>query len=89
LKRYKLPGTEQISAEFVQPEGKALCFQVYKLSNFTWNEKQLPEQFSLHPSIILNIKIRGESQQSVTQFISYFMLTFANKRMSLLVLFDK
>jgi hypothetical protein len=44
LTRCKLPCIEQMSGEFVQPKGKTLCSEIYKLIDFIWSEEELPEQ---------------------------------------------
>jgi hypothetical protein len=46
LKRYKLPGADQILAEVIQTGGETLCSEIHKLINSVWNKEELPEQFT-------------------------------------------
>jgi hypothetical protein len=45
LKRYKLPGNDQIPAELIKARGRKTCSEIHKLSNSTWNEEVLPEEW--------------------------------------------
>jgi hypothetical protein len=40
LKRYKSPGSDQIPAELIQPEG-----EIHKLVNSDWTKEELPDQW--------------------------------------------
>jgi hypothetical protein len=44
LKRYKLPGSDQIPAELIQAGGKILRSKFHHLINSIWNWKELPDQ---------------------------------------------
>jgi hypothetical protein len=44
LKKYKSPGSDQISAELTQPGGEILLSPIHKLINSVWNKKELPDQ---------------------------------------------
>jgi hypothetical protein len=64
LKGYKLPGTDQITAELMQTAGNTLRFEIHKLTNSIWSE-ELPQQ--LKESVIVTIyrnseKMRGNIQ---------------------------
>jgi hypothetical protein len=41
LKKYKLPGSVQISAELIQAGNKILLFAIHTLINSIWNEKRI------------------------------------------------
>jgi hypothetical protein len=43
LKRYKLPGNDQIPAELIQAGGEILCSKNHKL---IWNKEELPDQWT-------------------------------------------
>jgi hypothetical protein len=45
LKRYKLPGIDQILAEIIQAGSNTLCSEIHKHINSIWNEEELPEQW--------------------------------------------
>jgi len=42
MKRYKQPGTDQISAEPIQAGGNMLSSEIYKL-NSIWTKEELPQ----------------------------------------------
>jgi hypothetical protein len=44
LKKYKLPGSDQIPAELIQAGGEILLPAIHKLVNSTWNKEELPHQ---------------------------------------------
>jgi hypothetical protein len=44
LKRYKLPGSDQIPAELIQAEGGILRSNIHRLINYIWNKEKLPDQ---------------------------------------------
>jgi hypothetical protein len=44
LKRYNLPGSDQIPAEFIQAGGEILYSKIHKLINSIWNKEDLPCQ---------------------------------------------
>jgi hypothetical protein len=43
LKKYKLPGSNQILAELIQAGGETLRSEIHKLMNSAWNKEELPE----------------------------------------------
>jgi hypothetical protein len=43
LKRYKLPGSDQIPAELIRAGGQTLRSEIHKLINSLWNEDELPK----------------------------------------------
>jgi len=45
LKRYKLPGNDQIPAELIKAGGRTTCFEIHKLSNSIWDKEVLPEEW--------------------------------------------
>jgi hypothetical protein len=45
LKKYKLPGSDQILAELIQAGGKMLLSVIHKLINSVWNKEELPDQW--------------------------------------------
>jgi hypothetical protein len=53
LKKYKLPGSDQIPAG-----GEMLLSAIHKLINSVWNKEELPDQWK--ESIIVPIHIKGD-----------------------------
>jgi hypothetical protein len=45
LKRYKLPGADQIPAELIQAEGETLYSEIHKLIKLIWNKEELLHQW--------------------------------------------
>jgi hypothetical protein len=45
LKSHKLPGTDQIPAEFIQVGGNTFHFEIHDLINSIWNKEKLPQQW--------------------------------------------
>jgi hypothetical protein len=45
LRKYKSPGSDQISAELVPAGGKTLWSELHKLINSIWNKEELPNQW--------------------------------------------
>jgi sorting nexin-29 len=45
LKRHKLKGIHQISAEFIKAGSSKICSEIHKLINSIWNKEELPEQW--------------------------------------------
>jgi hypothetical protein len=45
LKRYKVPGSDQIPAELIQSGGETLRYDIHKLIMLIWNEEELPHQW--------------------------------------------
>jgi hypothetical protein len=43
LKRYKLPGSDEIPVELIQAGDKILRSKTHKLSNSIWNKEELPD----------------------------------------------
>jgi hypothetical protein len=43
LKKYKLPGSDEIPAELIQTGGKILLSAIHKLKNSIWNKEELPD----------------------------------------------
>jgi hypothetical protein len=58
LKRYKSPGSNQISAKLIQEGGEILCSEIHKVINSMWNKEELPEQWK--ESIIAPIYKMGD-----------------------------
>jgi hypothetical protein len=58
LKRYKLPGCDQIPAELFQPRGEILCSKIHKLIKSIWNKEKLPDQWK--ESFIVPVHTRGD-----------------------------
>jgi hypothetical protein len=59
LKKHKLPGSDQISAELIQTGGEMLMSAVHKLIHSIWNKEQLPDQWK--ESIIVPIHKKSGS----------------------------
>jgi hypothetical protein len=47
LRRYKSPGTDQISAELIQVGGETLQSEIHKLINSIWSKEELPDQWNM------------------------------------------
>jgi hypothetical protein len=45
LKKYKLPGSDEIPPEQIQAGGKILLSVIHKLINSVWNKEKLPDQW--------------------------------------------
>jgi hypothetical protein len=45
LKRYKVPGSDQIPAELIQEGGEILHSEIHKLIMLIWNKEELPHQW--------------------------------------------
>jgi hypothetical protein len=58
LKRYKLPGSDQIPAELTQAGGETLRSDIHKLINSIWSREDLPDQWK--ESIIVPIHKKGD-----------------------------
>jgi hypothetical protein len=43
LKRYKLSGVDQVSAEFIKAGGRKICFEIHKLISPIQKEEDLPQ----------------------------------------------
>jgi hypothetical protein len=56
LKKYKLPGSDEIPAELIQAGGEILLPAIHKLINSVWNKEKLPDQWK--ESIIVPIHNR-------------------------------
>ena len=53
LKRHKLPGIDQIPAEFIKSEARTIHSEIHKLIISVWNKEELPEECNY--SVILLI----------------------------------
>jgi hypothetical protein len=58
LKKYKSPGSDQISAELIQGEGETLVSAIYRLVNSIWNKEVLSDQWK--ESIIVTVHRKGD-----------------------------
>jgi hypothetical protein len=61
LKRYKSPGSDQISVELIQAGGKILRSKIHKLINSIWNKEILPDQWK--ESIIVPVHKKGDKTE--------------------------
>jgi hypothetical protein len=62
LKKYKLPGSDQILAELIQVGGEILWSEINKLVNSIWNKEELPDQWK--ESVIVLIYKKGDKTDS-------------------------
>jgi hypothetical protein len=62
LKRYKLPGSDQIPAELIKTGGEILRSKVHKLINSIWNKEKFPDQRK--KSIIAPVHKKGDKTDS-------------------------
>jgi hypothetical protein len=58
LKKYKLPGSDQILIELIQAGGEILLSAIHKLINSVWNKEELPDQWN--ESIIVPIRKKDD-----------------------------
>jgi hypothetical protein len=42
LKRYKVPGSDEIPEELIQAGGETLRSKIHKVNNSIWNKEELP-----------------------------------------------
>jgi hypothetical protein len=61
LKKYKTPGSDQISAELIQAGGEILLSAIHKLINSVWNKEELPDQWK--ESIIIQVYKKGNKTE--------------------------
>jgi hypothetical protein len=59
LKRYKSPGSDQIPAELIQPEGEMSLSAIHKLINFVWNTEKCSDNWK--ESIIVPVHKKGDN----------------------------
>jgi hypothetical protein len=58
LKKYKSPGSDEISEELIQAGGEMLLSAIHKLINSVWNKEELPDQWK--ESIIVPVHKKGD-----------------------------
>jgi hypothetical protein len=58
LKKYKSPGSDQITAELIQAGGEMLLSAIHKHINSIWNKEELPDQWK--EFIIVPIRKKGD-----------------------------
>jgi len=58
LRKHKSPGIDQIPAEMIKAGGRTIRFDISKLTNSTWNEEELQEEWK--ELIILPIYKKGD-----------------------------
>jgi len=58
--RHKLPSTDQIPAELIKAEGRAIRSEIHKLINSVWNKEELPEEWK--ESIIVPVYKKGDKR---------------------------
>jgi hypothetical protein len=58
LRRYKLPGLDQIPAELIQTGGETLRSEIHRLIKLIWNKEELPHQWK--ESIVVSIRKKGD-----------------------------
>jgi hypothetical protein len=51
LKRYKLPGIDEVPLELVQSGSKALCSETHKVAESMWNKKELCQQWKKYITV--------------------------------------
>jgi hypothetical protein len=62
LKRYRVPGSDQIPAELIQAgRGGILHFEIHKLIMLIWNKEELPHQWK--ESIVIPIHKKGDKTE--------------------------
>jgi hypothetical protein len=68
LKKNKSPGSDQILAELIQPDGETLLSVIHKLINFIWNKEDLPYQSRRVTKLIVIIILGCLCYQLHTKF---------------------
>jgi hypothetical protein len=58
LKRYILPGIDQIPTELIQAVGNTLCFEIHKCINSILNKEELSQQWKEY--VIVPIYKKGD-----------------------------
>jgi hypothetical protein len=58
LKKYKLPGSDQMLSELIQAGGEVLLYVIHKLIHSIWNREELPDQWK--ESMIVNVHQKGD-----------------------------
>jgi len=53
LKRYQLPGNDQIPAELIKAGGRTTCSEIHKFSNSIWNKEVLPEEWKESITVLM------------------------------------
>jgi hypothetical protein len=57
MKRYNLPGADQIPAEMTQAEEKKFHSKIHKLIKLIWKKQELPHQWK--ETTVISIHKRG------------------------------
>jgi hypothetical protein len=57
LKKYKTPGSDQITAELIQAGGETFVSVINKLFNSIWNKEELPDQWKESISVAIHKKV--------------------------------
>ena len=47
VRKYNLPGIDQITAEFDYAGGGSMCSEIHKIMNYIMNKEELPQQSKL------------------------------------------
>jgi hypothetical protein len=61
VKRFKCPGSDQISAKLLQAGGEILRYKIHKLIKFIWTKEELPGQWK--ESIIVPVRKKGDKTE--------------------------
>jgi hypothetical protein len=83
LKKYKSPGSDQISAKLIQAGGKILLSVIHKLINSVWNMEELPDQWK--ESIIVPVHKNGD-KTDCNNYRGISLLSSSNKIISNILL---
>jgi hypothetical protein len=69
LKKYKSPGSEQITAGMIQSGGETLLSEIHKLINYIWNKEKLTNQWK--ESITAPLYKKGDK----THYSNYYAIS--------------
>jgi hypothetical protein len=76
LKKYKLPGSEQIPAQLNHAAGETLLSEIHKLINSIWNTEELPDLWKESITVLLYKK--GDQMTAVIT-VGYYCYQFHTK----------
>jgi hypothetical protein len=74
LKKYKLPGADQILAELIQAGGETLYSKIHTLIDSNWNKEELPQHWT--ESIIVPVYKDNKTDSSNYRGISLLSTSY-------------
>jgi hypothetical protein len=83
LKKYKLPGIDQILAQLIQAGSETLWSEIHRVINSTWNKEEFLDQWKV--SIIVSICKKGDKTEC-SNFRGTLLLLTSYKMVSSILL---